>query len=178
MSFLPTFPPSPTSLSHSRSTRTLSLWPPSGPSPPSTPLATPFIRTERPRSSLPPCHAPSRPCPGSSAPSTINETSTPTHPLHFASAAPPSSSPPISDPASRTEDSRGAPPPPPHPSFWNVMFGIRDGHYWELVKIDYQVVRLKMCCLDPHVWSMPCTGYKLKCPLICPLTENLSSPPL
>ena len=60
--------------SYSRSTRTLSLWPPSGPSPPSTPSATPSIRTELPRSSLPLCHAPSRPCPGSSALSTINET--------------------------------------------------------------------------------------------------------
>lgn len=74
-----------------RSTRTLSPWPPHGPSPPSTPSATACTPTERPPSSLPPCLAPSSPCPGSSAHSTINEThydpwncvhlSTPTPPL-------------------------------------------------------------------------------------------------
>lgn len=52
-----------------------------------------------------------------------------------------------------------------------TLFGIGGGHRWELVEIDYWVVRFKtMCCLDPHVWSMPCTGYKLKC-----LSPNLSS---
>ena len=87
--------------SYSRSTRTLSLWPPSGPSPPSTPSATPSIRTELPRSSLPLCHAPSRPCPGSSALSTINET-----PLEPAAPPPFTAAPPPTPPP---------PPPPPTP---------------------------------------------------------------
>lgn len=117
----------------SRSIRTLSHWPPNGPSPPSTPSATPSIRTERPRSSLRPCRAPSRPCPGSSARSTINETPPPPGPLYpFPREQTPSSSsrhvhhhntpsssacssPPLLDPASKREElghSTTASPPP------------------------------------------------------------------
>lgn len=96
--------------------------------------------------------------------------------LHVASTTFPTRPPPhpirIQHQGWRTSET----PPPPHPSF-GTLFGIREGHCWELVEIDYWVARLKMCCLDPHVWSMPCTEYKLKCPHICPLTKNLSPRP-
>lgn len=119
--------------SYSRSTRTLSLWPPSGPSPPSTPSATPSIRTELPRSSLPQCHAPSRPCPGSSALSTINETPGNQPPPSSSRPPPPPHthlflllSPPLSDPASRREELGR--PSTASPLLWNFVFGSGDRH--------------------------------------------------
>lgn len=126
----------------SRSIRTLSHWPPNGPSPPSTPSATPSIRTERPRSSLRPCRAPSRPCPGSSARSTINETPPPFYPFpweqtpssssrhvhhHNTPSSSACSSPPLLDPVSKRKELGHSTTASPPPSSGTLCLGMGAG---------------------------------------------------
>lgn len=140
--FLPPPPPHPHTrlLPNSRSIRKLSLWPPSGPSPPSTPSATPCIPTARPRSSPPPCHAPSRPCRGSSARSTINETPGPSHltPTQPLTSHPPPTPRPRHGRLSFGMCGGGRTPPlAPAPPPGTVEFGIRGQRTVELVDIDY-----------------------------------------